>query len=92
MYKPKVFSSSLSDADAEKLSLEPDSVSFVEMLISKERAQTGLQNGFSPALCEEDRTDAVDDPKAKAKEKKKASPQQTCPVGKHKAALMYPYS
>uniref|UniRef100_A0A3B5M8K9 Nucleolar protein 11 n=1 Tax=Xiphophorus couchianus TaxID=32473 RepID=A0A3B5M8K9_9TELE len=79
---------SLSDADAEKLSLEPDSVSFVEMLISNERAQTGLQNGFSPALCEEDRTDAVDDPKAKAKEKQKASPQQTCPVGKHKAALI----
>uniref|UniRef100_A0A3B5R8L7 Nucleolar protein 11 n=1 Tax=Xiphophorus maculatus TaxID=8083 RepID=A0A3B5R8L7_XIPMA len=79
---------SLSDADAERLSLEPDSVSFVEMLISNERAQTGLQNGFSPALCEEDRTDAVDDPKAKAKEKQKASPQQTCPVGKHKAALI----
>uniref|UniRef100_A0A3P9MSI3 Nucleolar protein 11 n=1 Tax=Poecilia reticulata TaxID=8081 RepID=A0A3P9MSI3_POERE len=79
---------SLSDADAEKLSLEPDSVSFMEMLLSNERGQTGLQNGFSPAFCQEDRTDAVDDPKAKAKEKKKASPQQTCPVGKHKAALI----
>ncbi|XP_043969746.1 nucleolar protein 11-like [Gambusia affinis] len=79
---------SLSDADAEKLSLEPDSVSFMEMLVSNERAQTCLQNGFSPALCEEDRTDAVDDPKAKANKKKKASPQLTCPVGKHKAALI----
>ncbi|XP_014822588.1 PREDICTED: nucleolar protein 11 [Poecilia mexicana] len=79
---------SLSDLDAEKLSLEPDSVSFMEMLLSNEHAQTGLQNGFSPTFCEEDRTDAVDNPKAKAKEKKKASPQQTCPVGKHKAALI----
>ncbi|XP_054897522.1 nucleolar protein 11-like isoform X2 [Poeciliopsis prolifica] len=79
---------SLSDADAEKLSLEPDSVSFMEMLTSNERAQTGLQNGFSPAFCEDDRAGTGDNPKAKAKEINKALPQQTCPVGKHKAALI----
>ncbi|XP_047221896.1 nucleolar protein 11-like [Girardinichthys multiradiatus] len=79
---------SLPDADAEKLSLEPDSVSFMEMLISNEHAQTGLQNGFSPTSCEEDRTDTIDGPQTKAKERENASPQQICPLGLHKAALI----
>ncbi|MEQ2313416.1 hypothetical protein AMECASPLE_001767 [Ameca splendens] len=79
---------SLPDADAEKLSLDPDSVSFMEMLISNEHAQTGLQNGFSPTSCEEDRTDTIDGPQTKAKERENASPQQICPLGLHKAALI----
>lgn len=81
---------SLPDADAEKLSLEPDSISFMAMLISNEHAQTGLQNGFSPTSCEDGGTDAIDDPQTKAKEKPNASPRQICPLGLHKAALMYP--
>ncbi|XP_038142419.1 nucleolar protein 11-like [Cyprinodon tularosa] len=79
---------SLPDADAEKLSLEPDSVSFMEMLISSEHARAGLQNGFSPTSCKEDGTDAIDGPQTKAKEKEKAPPQQMCPLGSHKAALI----
>uniref|UniRef100_A0A3Q2UJY6 Nucleolar protein 11 n=1 Tax=Fundulus heteroclitus TaxID=8078 RepID=A0A3Q2UJY6_FUNHE len=79
---------SLPDADSEKLNLEPESVSFMEMLISNEHAQMGLQNGFSPASCEEGRTDTIGGPQTKAEEKGNASPKQSCPLGLHKAALI----
>lgn len=86
------------DVDAEKASLEPDSVSFMETLIARERGQDGLQNGFSPTLFDEDRPDAfggggtVIKTRAEDKEKSSTPPEQICPVGLHKAVLLYPPS
>lgn len=68
------------DADAEKVTLEPDSISFMETLIAKERGEAGMQNGFSRS-AEEDRSD---------QEGTSAPPVQICPVGLHKAVLLYP--
>ncbi|KAM9363927.1 nucleolar protein 11-like [Symphorus nematophorus] len=85
---------SMSDADAEKVSLEPDSVSFMETLITRERGQVGMQNGFSPTSCDEDRSDAlggggtVIKTRAEDKEKSSIPPEQICPVGLHKAVLL----
>uniref|UniRef100_A0A3Q3JXN6 Nucleolar protein 11 n=1 Tax=Monopterus albus TaxID=43700 RepID=A0A3Q3JXN6_MONAL len=85
---------SMSDMDAEKASLEPDSVCFMKTLISKERGQTGLQNGFSPTSFEEDCSDALSGggtvlkSGAEDKEKTSTAPEQTCPVGLHKAVLL----
>lgn len=84
------------DVDAEKVSLEPDSVSFMETLISRERGQVGLQNGFSPSSFDEDRSDALGGGgsiiKTRGEDKERIStpPGQICPVGLHKAALLYP--
>uniref|UniRef100_A0A3Q0RGH5 Nucleolar protein 11 n=1 Tax=Amphilophus citrinellus TaxID=61819 RepID=A0A3Q0RGH5_AMPCI len=81
---------SMPDVDAEKVSLEPDSVSFMETLISREHAEAGLQNGFSPIFLEEDCPDAVRGRQTKAEDKEKASAPSKliCPVGLHKAALL----
>ncbi|XP_041789767.1 nucleolar protein 11-like [Chelmon rostratus] len=85
---------SMPDVDAEKASLEPDSVSFMETLIARERGQDGLQNGFSPTLFDEDRPDAfggggtVIKTRAEDKEKSSTPPEQICPVGLHKAVLL----
>lgn len=84
------------DVDAEKVSLEPDSVSFMETLISRERGQVGLQNGFSPSSFDEDRSDSLGGGgsiiKTRGEDKERVStpPGQTCPVGLHKAVLLYP--
>ncbi|XP_029362913.1 nucleolar protein 11-like [Echeneis naucrates] len=80
---------SLPDIDAEKASLEPDSISFVEALISRERAQVSFQNGYGTTTCE----DRSDDPSEgggiiKEKEKTSAPSEQICPVGLHKAVLL----
>lgn len=86
---------SLPDEDAEKVNLEPDSVSFMETLTFREHGKDGLQNGFSsPAV--EDNSDnpsggeAVTKTKADNKEKSSAPSEKVCPVGLHKAALLYP--
>ncbi|XP_040893279.1 nucleolar protein 11-like [Toxotes jaculatrix] len=85
---------SMPDVDAEKVSLEPDSVSFMESLISREHGQAGLQNGFSPASFDEDRSDALSEggaimkTKEEDKEKTSTPSEQICPVGLHKAVLL----
>lgn len=81
---------SVPDVDAEKARLEPDSISFMETLISRERSQVALQNGFSPTSCEEDCSDNVSghQTRTEAKEKTSAPPEQICPVGLHKAVLL----
>uniref|UniRef100_A0A665VC48 Nucleolar protein 11 n=1 Tax=Echeneis naucrates TaxID=173247 RepID=A0A665VC48_ECHNA len=71
------------------ISLEPDSISFVEALISRERAQVSFQNGYGTTTCE----DRSDDPSEgggiiKEKEKTSAPSEQICPVGLHKAVLL----
>uniref|UniRef100_A0A674NSI8 Nucleolar protein 11 n=1 Tax=Takifugu rubripes TaxID=31033 RepID=A0A674NSI8_TAKRU len=38
---------SMPDADAEKVTLEPDSISFMEALIAREHGEASVQNGFS---------------------------------------------
>ncbi|XP_017290679.1 nucleolar protein 11-like [Kryptolebias marmoratus] len=85
----KVFIS-LPDVDAEKLSLEPESVSFMETLISTERGQVGLQNGFSPTFCEKDQSDGSSGQQTRGKNRENTQnpPQPICPVGVHKAALI----
>uniref|UniRef100_A0AAQ5YTM2 Nucleolar protein 11 n=1 Tax=Amphiprion ocellaris TaxID=80972 RepID=A0AAQ5YTM2_AMPOC len=81
---------SVPDVDAEKVRLEPDSISFMETLISRDRGQVGVQNGFSPTSCEEDCSDDVSghQTRTEAKEKTSAPPEQICPVGLHKAVLL----
>ncbi|XP_068176716.1 nucleolar protein 11-like isoform X2 [Antennarius striatus] len=94
---------SMPDVDAEKASLEPDSVSFMESLIAKEDDQVGLQNGFSPTAYDEDRSDTlvgsgtVIQTRAEDKEKTSTPSQDICPVSLNKAVLlnevlMTPYS
>lgn len=90
-------SCSTPDDEVDKVSLEPDSVSFMETLLARGRGQVGLQNGFSPTALEEDR---ADDPEGGGtiiraagedkKEKSSTPPEQICPVGLHKAVLLYP--
>lgn len=86
------------DADVEKVSLDPDTVSFMDTLIVRERGQVGLQNGFSPTSIDEDRAGAISGggtvikTRAEDKEKTSTPPEQICPVGLHKAVLLYPPS
>lgn len=69
------------------MSLEPDSVEFMENLITRDRAEAGLQNGFSPT------SSVVNDHQTRAEDVKASAPSQLiCPVGLHKAVLMYPPS
>lgn len=77
------------DVDAEKVSLEPDSVSFMETII-KERDQAGLQNGFSPTSLEEDHTGGGGIKSKEDRGENQTPPEQICPVGLHKAVLLYP--
>lgn len=83
------------DIDAEKVSLDPDSISFMDTLISREHGHLGMQNGFSPTSMEDNCSDtlsgggAVTKTRAEDKETSTA-PEQICPVGKHKAVLLYP--
>lgn len=75
-------SCSIPDVDAEKASLDPDSISFMETLMSRECGQVGLQNGFSPTSFEGGHSED--------KETTPIPPEQICPVGLHKAVLLYP--
>ncbi|CAN9510145.1 unnamed protein product [Ophioblennius macclurei] len=78
------------DADAEQLNLEPDSVSFMETLISKLHEETGLQNGFDQEPVEENQSDVISDQQSTAEEKEKPAtpPRHVCPVGLQKAVLL----
>lgn len=83
------------DVDAEKASLEPESVAFMETLIAREHGQGGLQNGFSPTSCGGDALSGggtVIKTRAEDEEKLSTPPEQICPVGLHKAVLLYPFS
>ncbi|XP_026215240.1 nucleolar protein 11-like [Anabas testudineus] len=71
---------SIPDVDAEKASLDPDSISFMETLMSRECGQVGLQNGFSPTSFEGGHSED--------KETTPIPPEQICPVGLHKAVLL----
>uniref|UniRef100_A0A3Q3VIX7 Nucleolar protein 11 n=1 Tax=Mola mola TaxID=94237 RepID=A0A3Q3VIX7_MOLML len=81
------------DIDAEKVSLEPDGVSFMETLFARERGQAGSQNGCS-SKTKENRSDALGGgsaiSKAEEEDKEKTSTllEQSCPVGLHKAVLL----
>ncbi|XP_061588457.1 nucleolar protein 11-like [Cololabis saira] len=77
----------LSDVDAEKLNLEPDSVSFMEAIVSKHCDQVGLQNGFSPTSFE-DSSDAIGAQMRKQDKNAPSSLEQICPVGVQKGALI----
>ncbi|XP_026158102.1 nucleolar protein 11-like [Mastacembelus armatus] len=83
---------SMPDVEAEKAILEPDSISFMETLISKDQGQAGLQNGVSPTTFEEDCSDTLSgggtQSRADDKEKAPTPPEQICPVGLHKAVLL----
>ncbi|XP_013879107.1 nucleolar protein 11-like [Austrofundulus limnaeus] len=80
----------LPDVDAEKLNLEPESVSFMETIISTQQGQAGLQNGFSPTTCANEPSDAssVQQTKGRTEERARNPPEQICPIGVHKAALI----
>ncbi|XP_019113462.2 nucleolar protein 11-like isoform X1 [Larimichthys crocea] len=82
---------SMPDVDAEKASLEPESVAFMETLIAREHGQGGLQNGFSPTSCGGDALSGggtVIKTRAEDEEKLSTPPEQICPVGLHKAVLL----
>ncbi|CAJ1053693.1 nucleolar protein 11 [Xyrichtys novacula] len=85
---------SMPDVDAEKASLEPDSVSFMETLMSGQHGPTGLQNGFCPTSGDEDHTDTLSgggtvvNTRAEDEEKTSTPPELICPVGLHKAILL----
>ncbi|XP_070777219.1 nucleolar protein 11-like [Enoplosus armatus] len=85
---------SMPDVDAEKVSLGPDCVSFMETIMAGEHGQGGLQNGFSPTSLNEDHSDALSGggtvikTRAEDKEKTSTPPEQICPVGLHKAVLL----
>ncbi|XP_057699373.1 nucleolar protein 11-like [Corythoichthys intestinalis] len=81
----KVFIS-MQDNDAAKVNLEPDSVSFMETLTAKGRGQVGLQNGFNSTSSPEDHSVVT---MTELEEEKRAKwPDQSCPVGLKKAALL----
>ncbi|TKS68909.1 Nucleolar protein 11-like [Collichthys lucidus] len=84
-------SHSMPDVDAEKASLEPESVAFMETLIAREHGQGGLQNGFSPTSCGGDALSGggtVIKTRAEDEENPSTPPEQICPVGLHKAVLL----
>ncbi|KAF0037594.1 hypothetical protein F2P81_010468 [Scophthalmus maximus] len=81
---------SMPDVDAEKASLDPDSISFMETVTSRERGQVGLQNGFNSTSLNEESSDGVSGGDAITEDEEKPSTrsEQNCPVGLHKAVLL----
>ncbi|KAM7393970.1 hypothetical protein PAMP_020801 [Pampus punctatissimus] len=77
---------SMPDIDADKVSLEADSICFMDTLISREHDHLGMQNGFSPTSFGEDCSDALsgggDVTKTQAEDKDKTPtlPEQICPL------------
>lgn len=74
------------DSDAEKVTLEPDSVSFMEALIAREHGEASVQNGFSSS----DDKDCADALERDGRGRMSAALERICPVKLHKAALLYP--
>ncbi|KAF7653233.1 hypothetical protein LDENG_00085830 [Lucifuga dentata] len=84
---------SMPDVDAEMVSLEPDSVSFMETLIARECGQDKFQNGSSGAPSEENPSDTIggDEAATKTGAKDKTTSIQSgkiCPLRLHKAVLI----
>lgn len=79
------------DSEAEKVNLEPDSLSFMETLTSREHCRGGLRNGFNSTSALEDHSD-VTMTKADEENQKSTAPGQSCPVGLQKAVLLYPFT
>ncbi|KAG7487178.1 nucleolar protein 11 [Solea senegalensis] len=84
---------SMSDSDAEKATLEPESVSFMETIVSKDSDQVCQQNGFGPTSFDEEHTDNLHGDgavsKTKTADQKTSTPlENLCPVGLHKAVLL----
>ncbi|XP_004066307.2 nucleolar protein 11 [Oryzias latipes] len=77
----------LPDVDAEKMCLEPESVSLMETLITSQHCQGDLQNGFSPPSRVEAHSDTANDQQTR-EGSEKATSRLVCPVGSHKAALL----
>uniref|UniRef100_A0A674MKZ2 Nucleolar protein 11 n=1 Tax=Takifugu rubripes TaxID=31033 RepID=A0A674MKZ2_TAKRU len=75
---------SMPDADAEKVTLEPDSISFMEALIAREHGEASVQNGFSSS----DDKDCSDALEGDGKARISAASEGICPVELHKAALL----
>ncbi|XP_019732124.1 nucleolar protein 11-like isoform X3 [Hippocampus comes] len=78
---------SMPDSEAEKVNLEPDSLSFMETLTSREHCQVGLRNGFNSTSSLEDHSD-VTMTKADEENRKSTAPGESCPVGLQKAVLL----
>lgn len=86
------------DDQLDRVTLEPDSVSFMEALLAKGRGQATMQNGFCPAALQGERADvperggATVKPGVEANREKKSSTTSglTCPVTLNKAVLLYP--
>lgn len=80
------------------MTLEPDSVSFMEALLAKGHGQATLQNGFCPAALQGEHADAPEGggtavrPGGENNTEKKSSTTAalTCPVTLNKAVLLYP--
>ncbi|XP_036395896.1 nucleolar protein 11-like [Megalops cyprinoides] len=79
---------SIPDSDLEAVSVELDSVSFMESLVSEPSGEGVLQNGFSPVLLEEDSCDVQIAPSKQEKVPGWLAYKLTCPVGLKKAALL----
>ncbi|XP_028990686.1 nucleolar protein 11-like [Betta splendens] len=82
---------SIPDVDAEKVTLDPDSVVFMETIMSRDSGQGGLQNGFSPTFMEGDHSDTLSGGGAQSREDEKTPTppaELTCPVGLNKAVLL----
>ncbi|TWW59473.1 Nucleolar protein 11-like [Takifugu flavidus] len=67
---------SMPDADAEKVTLEPDSISFMEALIAREHGEASVQNGFSSS----DDKDCSDALEGDGKARISAASEGICPV------------
>lgn len=86
------------DNQLDRVTLEPDSVSFMEALLAKGRGQATMQNGFFPTTLQGERADAPEGggaairPGSQENRNKKSSttPGLMCPVTLNKAVLLYP--
>ncbi|KAJ8264106.1 hypothetical protein GJAV_G00145240 [Gymnothorax javanicus] len=79
---------SVSDGDLEEVSLDLDSVAFVESLLSSSTRSDGLQNGFSPVPVEQDTCDVEIATSRPETEPPSLASDPTCPVRLKKAALL----
>uniref|UniRef100_A0A3B3ZD75 Nucleolar protein 11 n=1 Tax=Periophthalmus magnuspinnatus TaxID=409849 RepID=A0A3B3ZD75_9GOBI len=77
---------SMTDSDANILNLDPASVSFMDMLITKDNAQDGSQNGCSYTSVKNDSLEIMDG--AVPKENTQTPLEETCPVSLNKAVLL----
>lgn len=86
------------DDQLDLVTLEPDSVSFMEALLAKGHGEATQQNGFCPATLQGEHTDAPEGggtairPGGENNTEKKNSITAglTCPVTLNKAVLLYP--